>query len=117
MFLGDAPDQLAAKTANGVCRWRPDWCIGQLRLDGCRADIGLPDMGLEEAASRGAATLVIGVANRGGKIAPSWIETMLRAPDLRLDIPVRLPGQVADLPAVARKAPATGRRTLRRTLP
>ena len=25
MFLGDAPDQLAAKTANGVAKWRPEW--------------------------------------------------------------------------------------------
>ena len=24
MFLGDAADQLAAKTANGVAKWRPD---------------------------------------------------------------------------------------------
>ncbi|MEX0759388.1 MAG: DUF1611 domain-containing protein, partial [Tistlia sp.] len=32
MFLGDAPDQLAAKTAAGVAHWRPEWCVGQLRL-------------------------------------------------------------------------------------
>ena len=35
MFLGDAPDQLAAKTAQGIVHWRPEWCAGQLRLDGC----------------------------------------------------------------------------------
>src|SRR3546814_6738551 len=108
MFLGDAPDQLAAKTANGVFRWRPDWCLGQLRLDGCGDDIGLPDMGLEEAASRGAATLVIGVAKRGGKIVPSWIETMLKALHLGLDVASGLHGQVADSPAMARKAADPG---------
>ena len=32
LFLGDARDQLAAKTANGVRVWRPDWCLGQFRL-------------------------------------------------------------------------------------
>ena len=49
LFLGDAPDQLAAKTAqaSGVA---PRGCVGQLRLDGCRADLGLPDMTLAEAA-------------------------------------------------------------------
>ena len=36
MFLGDAPDQLAAKTAQGIADWRPDWCLGQLRLPAAR---------------------------------------------------------------------------------
>ena len=36
MFLGDAPDQLAAKTANGVKVWRKEWCIGQFRLPDAR---------------------------------------------------------------------------------
>ncbi len=39
MFLGDAPDQLAAKTAQGVVDWRPEICIGQLKLDNCNADL------------------------------------------------------------------------------
>ena len=32
LFLGDARDQLAAKTANGVRVWRPDWCLGSFDL-------------------------------------------------------------------------------------
>ena len=56
MFLGDAPDQLAAKTASGVVHWRSDICIGQLKLEGCKADLGLPDMSLELAAEAGAKT-------------------------------------------------------------
>ena len=51
LFLGDARDQLAAKTANGVRVWRSDWCLGQLRLPGCNADCGVPDMSIEEAAA------------------------------------------------------------------
>src|SRR5215469_7197035 len=31
LFLGDAPDQLAAKTAAGVAYWRPEKCVGQFR--------------------------------------------------------------------------------------
>ena len=34
MFLGDALDQLAAKTASGVVHWVPDICIGQFRRGG-----------------------------------------------------------------------------------
>lgn len=32
LFLGDAPDQLAAKTARGIADWRPENCVGQLRF-------------------------------------------------------------------------------------
>lgn len=54
LFLGDAPDQLAAKVAQGVKDWRPDASVGQLRLDGCKADMGLADMNVAEAAAAGA---------------------------------------------------------------
>lgn len=110
MFLGDAPDQLAAKTANGVAQWRRDWCVGQLRLDGCRADLGLPDMSLEEAAEAGVKTLIIGVANRGGRINDTWQETMVRALELGMDIASGLHRKVADLPAVAEVAKLHGRK-------
>ncbi|MGP1398041.1 MAG: N-acetyltransferase DgcN [Inquilinaceae bacterium] len=110
MFLGDAPDQLAAKVANGVAIWRPDWCLGQLRLDGCAADLGLPDMTLEEAAEAGARTLVIGVANRGGRIAPSWQRSMLRALELGMDIASGLHNKVSALPTVVEAARSHGRR-------
>ncbi|NBC34400.1 MAG: DUF1611 domain-containing protein [Alphaproteobacteria bacterium] len=109
LFLGDAPDQLAAKTANGVAQWRPGWCVGQLRLDGCRADVGLPDMTLEEGAKAGAKTLIIGVANRGGKFSPVWQETMVRALELGMDIASGLHAKVADLPAVREVAHLEGR--------
>ena len=69
LFLGDAHDQLAAKVAKGICDWRPEYAVGQLRLPGCNADLGLPDMTLEEAREAGAETMVIGVANRGGVIS------------------------------------------------
>ena len=37
LFVGNAADQLAAKTALGVLQWRRDWCLGQMRLPGCQA--------------------------------------------------------------------------------
>ena len=86
MFLGDAGDQLAAKTASGVAFWRPEWCLGQMRLKGCKADIGLPDISLDHAAKMGAKTLVIGVANQGGYISDEWSSTLHRAVQLGLDI-------------------------------
>ncbi len=69
LFLGDAPDQLAAKTAQGIAHWRPEWCLGQYRMAGCNADLGLTEMTLTQAVEAGARTLVVGVANRGGAIS------------------------------------------------
>lgn len=109
MFLGDAPDQLAAKTANGVAKWRPEWCLGQLRLEGCQADIGLPDMTLEEAAEAGVKTLIVGVANQGGFLPENWISTLDKALDLGMDIASGLHMRLTDLPGIAEKAERLGR--------
>lgn len=72
LFLGDAPDGLAAKVAQGVKDWRPENCVGQFRQEGCNADMGLPDMTIQQAIDAGAKTLVVGVANRGGRISEKW---------------------------------------------
>ncbi|WP_380054633.1 N-acetyltransferase DgcN [Falsihalocynthiibacter sp. SS001] len=86
LFLGDAPDKLAAKVAQGIKDWRPENAVGQLRLEGCQADLGLTDMTLEEAKAAGAKTLVIGVANRGGVISPVWKEVLIAAIEAGFDI-------------------------------
>ena len=72
LFLGDAPDQLAAKVAIGIKDWRPENAVAQFRMVGCGADLGIQDMTLVEAKAAGAKTLVIGVANRGGIISDAW---------------------------------------------
>jgi uncharacterized NAD-dependent epimerase/dehydratase family protein len=109
MFLGDAADQLAAKTANGVAKWRPEWCLGQLRFAGCKADVGLPDMTLEEGAAAGAKTLVVGVVNQGGYLPDTWISSLETALDLGMDIASGLHMRLTDLPGVAAKAEKLGR--------
>jgi len=86
LFLGDAPDQLAVKVAQGVRDWRPENAVGQFRLPGCGADVGLDDMSLEQAREAGARTLVIGVANRGGMISLAWKDVLLRALEMGFDL-------------------------------
>ncbi len=86
LFLGDAPDQLAAKVAIGIRDWRPENALGQLRLPGCGADLGLTDLTLEEGLKAGAKTLVIGVANRGGVISDAWKEVLIKALELGYDV-------------------------------
>src|SRR5437868_13914966 len=66
LFIGDAHDQLAAKTAAGIAFWRPEICLGQLRMPGCKADLRLADMTIEDAAAAGAKTVIVGTTTRGG---------------------------------------------------
>src|SRR5262249_53255948 len=109
MFLGDAADQLAAKTAQGVRDWRPDWGVGQLRLAGCKADLKLPDMTVEQAAAGGVKTVIVGVANRGGVIGESWIGVLGRALEFGMDLASGLHKRLSDVPALAEAAKKHGR--------
>ncbi|MGS4948011.1 N-acetyltransferase DgcN [Meridianimarinicoccus sp. RP-17] len=109
LFLGDAPDGLAAKVAQGIRDWRPEHCVGQLRLPGCKADLGLPDMTLEQARAEGAETLVIGVANRGGVFSPAWKDVLADALAAGFDIASGLHTLLRDDPDLVAAADRAGR--------
>ncbi len=109
LFLGDVQDQLAAKTAQGIVDWRPEWCIGQLRLEGCKADTGLEDIDIKTAVEHGVGTMVIGVANSGGMLPAHWISNIVEALDAGLDIATGLHKRLASIPAVAAAAERNGR--------
>jgi uncharacterized NAD-dependent epimerase/dehydratase family protein len=108
LFLGDAPDQLAAKVAQGIRDWRPDNAVGQLRMAGCQADIGLADMTLADAKAAGARTLVIGVANRGGVISSAWKQVLMAALQEGFDLASGLHNLLRDEPDLVAQARATG---------
>ncbi len=109
LFLGDAPDQLAAKTAAGVAHWRPNWCLGQLRFGDCKANLGLTDLTLEAAYEAGARTLVLGVANRGGLISEAWMEVLEKALIMGYDIASGLHNKLTEIPVLAELAKEHGR--------
>ena len=108
LFLGDAHDHLAAKTARGIVDWRPEWCLGQVRLEGCNASAGVPDISIAEAAERGARTLVVGVANRGGIIPDHWRAALGEALDLGMDLASGLHMRLSDIVTLRDKAEAKG---------
>jgi uncharacterized NAD-dependent epimerase/dehydratase family protein len=112
LFLGDAPDIATAKTAAGIRQWRPELCAGQFRLPGCRVDIGLPDLEPAQAAARGIRTLVIGIANDGGFIAPQWVAAIVQALDAGLDVASGLHEPLAGVPEIAAAADRTGRQLI-----
>ncbi|CAM4382429.1 N-acetyltransferase DgcN [Vibrio agarivorans] len=104
LFLGDAADPLAAKVAQGIKTWRPEFCLGQFRLENCNADTGLKDLSIKQAVELGAKTLVIGVANRGGIISEAWIDVLLEALDAGMDIASGLHNKLVDVPALVAAA-------------
>jgi uncharacterized NAD-dependent epimerase/dehydratase family protein len=110
MFIGDVQDQLAAKTAAGIVDWRRDWCVGQLRLPGCKADLGLQDVTVKEGRARGANTMVVGVVNAGGVLPDHWIRTIVAAIQAGMDIASGLHRRLEDVPEIADAAREHGRR-------
>jgi uncharacterized NAD-dependent epimerase/dehydratase family protein len=109
LFLGDVHDQLAAKTAMGIVDWRPEWCVGQMRLEGCKADTGLPGMNQAEAVAKGARTMVVGVANAGGVLPDHWVKEIVTALEAGLDVATGLHKRLASIPAIAEAAAKHGR--------
>ena len=110
LFLGDAPDMLAAKVAVGIRDWRPDHAVGQLTMPGAKVDLGLTEMTLEEGRAAGARTLVIGVANRGGVIAESWKAVLRDALGMGYDLAAGLHNLLRDEPDLVAAAKEHGRR-------
>lgn len=109
LFLGDAADPLAAKVAQGIKDWRPELAIGQLRLANCNADMKVPDLTIEEAKAKGAKTLIIGVANRGGVISKAWLSVLKQALEAGMDIASGLHNLLRDEPELVEAAAKHGR--------
>ena len=110
LFLGDAPDQLSAKVAQGIKDWRPENAVGQIRMPGCNADIGLADLTLQQAFKMGAKTMVIGVANRGGYISEAWKAVLIEALSTGFDLASGLHNLLRDEPDLVSCSEKNGRR-------
>ncbi len=110
LFLGDVQEAEFAKTAFGLRDWAPDLCVGEFSLPGARVTAGLPVLTPEAAYAAGARALVIGVANIGGVVNPSWIDALVRSLRAGLDIVNGMHAALASIPEVAAAAKAFGRR-------
>ena len=71
-------------------------------------DLGLPDLTPREAAARGIRTLIIGIANDGGFIAPHWVAAIVAALEAGLDVASGLHEPLAGVPEIAAAARAHG---------
>ncbi|MDD1779817.1 DUF1611 domain-containing protein [Enterovibrio sp. ZSDZ35] len=108
LMLGDSSDPLSIKTARGIHYWRPEKCLGQLRLNESTASLSLPDMDIKTASDMGVKTLVLGTANAGGVLAEHWIPLIVEAIELGMNIASGLHQKLTDVPAIAHAANLRG---------
>lgn len=104
LFLGDVMDPLAAKTARGIHVWRPEACVGQIRLATDSVSLGLPDLDIDTAVAQGAKTMVLGTANSGGKLPAHWINSIKTAIRAGLNVANGLHQGLNDIPELVELA-------------
>ncbi|MBB5709959.1 DUF1611 domain-containing protein [Sphingomonas xinjiangensis] len=112
LFLGDVAERGFAKTALGLRDWAPEKCVGELALPGATVSTGLPAMTPAQAHAAGARALVIGVANSGGVIPPSWRASLVAALEAGLDIVAGMHMRIVDVPEVRDAAERLGRQLI-----
>jgi uncharacterized NAD-dependent epimerase/dehydratase family protein len=112
IFLGDETEPGFAKTAFGLRDWIPELCIGECALAAATVTTGLTRLTPQEARSRGARSLVIGVANRGGILSPSWMPMLFEALEAGLDIVSGMHGRLGHHPRLKETADRLKRRLI-----
>ena len=108
LYLGHSSDSLSVKTSRGVAAFRGQDCVGEFRHDDCPLTLGLPRMGMAEAASAGARTLILGIAGAGGKVGADLIEDAAAALEAGLNVASGLHERLRDQPRLAELAAARG---------
>ena len=112
LFVGDTVEAGYAKTAFGLRDWAGDKCVGECASDPAAVTTGLPRMSPAEGAARGARSMVIAVANKGGYIPPSWRPALIEALEAGLDLVSGMHSRLADIDELADTADRLGRRLI-----
>ncbi|MBT4520625.1 MAG: DUF1611 domain-containing protein, partial [Halieaceae bacterium] len=108
VYLGDVSDEDCCKTGFGMADWAAERTIGQIRSGPETASVGLPDMTIDEAASAGARSLVIGIAGVGGHLMTAWHSDLIRAAGLGMTIVSGGHEPLAQVPGLAEAATEGG---------
>ncbi|MCC8362916.1 DUF1611 domain-containing protein [Lysobacter sp. A6] len=112
LFLGDTTEPGYAKTAFGLRDWAPERCLGEFSVAGATVTTGLPFLTPAQAHAAGARAMVIGVANAGGFIPPSWVEALVEALRAGLDLVGGMHARLRDFPVLRDVAAEHGRRLI-----
>lgn len=108
LYLGHSTDPVGIKTSRGLATFRPEDCVGEFRHDDCPLTLGLPRLNMIEAAMAGARTLVLGVANAGGRMDAALVEDAAAALEVGMNVASGLHHRLRDEPRLAALAAERG---------
>lgn len=108
LYLGHSDDHVGIKTSRGLAIFRPNDCVGEWRHDDCPLTLDLPRMDAAAGAAAGARTLVLGIANAGGRMDASLVEDALVAISHGMNVAAGLHQRLRDEPRLARAAADAG---------
>lgn len=112
LFLGDTTEPGYAKTAYGLRDWAPERCLGEYYCNGATVTTGLRFLTPAQAAAGGARSLVIGVANAGGHIPEAWLDSLVQAMEVGLDIISGMHVRLGEIALLRNTAARFGRRLI-----
>ncbi|MDQ7048786.1 MAG: N-acetyltransferase DgcN [Enterobacterales bacterium] len=104
LYLGNAQDLLSIKIAKGIKDWRPELCAGELALSDCKVSTGIGRITLAQAKQRGVKTMVVGLANSGGKIDSAWLPDLIQALEMGFDLASGLHQKLTDFSELTQAA-------------
>ncbi len=108
LYLGDSADLLGIKTSRGIAAFRPEDCVGEFRHDSSPLTLGLPRLGMAEAAAAGARTMVLGIAGAGGRLATGLIDDAAAALEAGMHVASGLHERLRDQPRLRELARERG---------
>ncbi len=108
LYLGHSADFIGIKTSRGLAAFRRHDCVGEFRHDDSPLTLDLPRMTIPQAAAAGAKTLVLGIANAGGRIDESMVADALAALDAGMHVAAGLHQRLRDVPALVARAAERG---------
>ena len=108
LYLGHSDDAVGIKTSRGVAAFRPDECVGEWRHDDCPLTLGLPRMDAAQGRAAGANTLILGIANAGGRMGDALVRDALSAIANGMHVASGLHQRLRDVPEIAAAAGQAG---------
>lgn len=108
LYLGHSTDFAGIKTSRGLAQFRRADCVGEFRHDDCPLTLGLPRMTIAEGAAAGARTLVLGIANSGGKLGGDLVRDAMAALEAGMNVAAGLHQRLRDVPELAALAQQKG---------
>jgi uncharacterized NAD-dependent epimerase/dehydratase family protein len=104
LFLGDVQDRLTAKTAFGLKDWCAEDVMGEWSLPGCTVTLGLARISPQDAARRGAGSIIVGIAPTGGRLPAHWVAELATAAEAGLDVVSGLHTRLSSFPELVAAA-------------